>query len=151
PAYEYLGWGTSGPVYRYKLTAASDEFIFDRKRLPSHAPFVGRSAGDALKQLSQELLPGILDTNSVQDLDALPTYNPYPQKKWSEHAAEIALLARASYRAQSGALVLSPTGATSYSLNESDTTFSPHGLKLISAKGVINDLTIIGQSEPQAF
>ena len=151
PAYEYLGWGTNGPVYRYKLTAASDEFILDRKRLPSHAPFVDRSAGDVLKQLSQELLPGVLDTSSVQDLDALPTYNPDPQKKWSEHAAEIAVLARASYRAQSGALVLSPTGATSHSLNESDTTFSPDGLKLTPANGAINDLTVIGQSEPQAY
>ena len=114
PVYEYLGWGANGPVYRYKLTAASDEFILDRKRLPSHAPFVDRNAGDALKQLSQELLPGVLDTSSVQDLDPLPTYNPDPQKKWSEHAAEIAVLAQASYRAQSGALVFSQTRAITY-------------------------------------
>ncbi len=151
PVYEYLGWRSNGPVYRYKLTAASDEFILDRKRLPGHSPFVERSAGDALKQLNQELLPGVLDTSAVQNLDPLPTYNPNPAKKWSEHAAEIAVLARASYRAQSGALVLSPTGTDSYSLNESDATFSPDGLKLTPANGLINDLTVIGQSEPQAY
>ncbi len=151
PVYEYLGCGSTGPVYRYKLTAASDEMILDRKRLPSHAPFVARTAGDALKQLSQELLPGALDTTSVQDLDRLASYSPDPQKKWSEHAAEIALLARASYRAQSGALLFAPTGAASYSLNESDSTFSPGELKLTSGNGLINDLTVIGQSEPQAY
>jgi hypothetical protein len=151
PIYEYLGWGASGPVYRYKLTAASDEFILDRKRLPSHPAFVERSAGDALTQLSQELLPGVLDTTAIHDLDPLPSYNPDPRKKWSEHAAEIAMLARASYRAQSGALVLSPTGTASYSLNESDSNFSPDGLRLTPANGLINDLTVIGQSEPQAY
>jgi hypothetical protein len=151
PIYEYLGWGTTGPVYRYKLTAASDEVILDRKRLPSHSPFVARSAGDALKQLSQELLPGVFDTSSVENLDLLPSYNPNPQKKWSDHAAEIALLARASYRAQSGALIFSPTGEASYSLNESDANFSPDQLKLTPGNGTINDLTVIGLSEPQAY
>src|SRR5690242_2467950 len=27
PDYEYLGWGERGPVYRYALTASSDEFL----------------------------------------------------------------------------------------------------------------------------
>src|SRR5436305_697621 len=53
PIYEYLGWGSTGPVYRYQLTAASDEFILDRKRLPGRSQFVARRAGDALKQLTQ--------------------------------------------------------------------------------------------------
>ncbi len=151
PAYEYLGWGSTGPVYRYQLKAAGDEMILDRKRLPSHPPFVARNAGDALKQLSQELLPGVFDTSAVEDLDKLPSYSPNPQKKWSEHAAEIALLAGASYRAQSGALVFTPTGAASYALNESDAAFSPGGLKLAAGSGLLNDVTVIGHSEPQAY
>ncbi len=151
PTYEYLGWGQTGPVYRYQLKASSDEAILDRKRLPSRAPFVARSAGDALKQLSQEILPGVFNTSSVEDLDKLPSYSPSPQKKWSEHAAEIALLAGASYRAQSGALVFSPTGTTSYPLDESDAAFSPDGLKLVPGSGLLNDITVIGHSEPQAY
>jgi hypothetical protein len=151
PTYEYLGWGQTGPVYRYQLKAASDEIILDRKRLPSRASFVARSAGDAIKELSRELLPGVFDTSSVEDLDALPSYTPTPQKKWSEHAAEIAALAGASYRAQSGALVFAPTGTASYPLNESDTAFSPDSLKLAPGSGLINDITVIGHSEPQAY
>ena len=53
PEYEYLGWGEQGPVYRYNLVAQSDEILLDRKALPNRAPFVDRSAGNALSQLAQ--------------------------------------------------------------------------------------------------
>ena len=63
PALEYLGWGERGAVYRYGLIGLSDEVLLDRKRLPSRAPFVARSAGSALRQLDQDLLPGAFDTS----------------------------------------------------------------------------------------
>jgi hypothetical protein len=34
PAFEYLGWGERGPMYRYNLVAQSDEALLDEKRLP---------------------------------------------------------------------------------------------------------------------
>jgi hypothetical protein len=151
PAFEYLGWGTLGPMYRYLLSALSDEMLLDRKRLPDQPPFVARSAGTALQQLSQELLPGVFNTSAVQNLDSLPSYVPDPQKKWSAHAAEIALETRGSYRTLNGALILSSAGSTSYSLNESDASFSPDGLKLTPVNGLINDVTVFGLSEPQAY
>src|SRR5271157_326599 len=53
PEYEYLGWGGQGPVYRYNVVAQSDELLLDQKTLPNRAPFVGRSAGDAIQQLAE--------------------------------------------------------------------------------------------------
>src|SRR5450631_647064 len=32
PAFEHLGWGERGPVYRYTLVALSDEAVLHRKR-----------------------------------------------------------------------------------------------------------------------
>jgi hypothetical protein len=151
PDFEYLGWGESGPAYRYALAALSDEALLDRKRLPDHSPFVARSAGNALAQLSQELLPGVFDSSTVQSLDPLPSYIPDPQKRWTDHAAEIALLARASYRAQSQALVFAPVGAASYSISENDANFSPDGLRLTPAALPVNDVTVVGLSEPQDY
>ena len=57
PAFEYLGWGERGPVYRYNLVAQGDEVLLDRKQIPNSPPFVDRSAGDALRQLTEDLLP----------------------------------------------------------------------------------------------
>ncbi|MGA8491658.1 MAG: hypothetical protein WB711_14625 [Terriglobales bacterium] len=151
PIFEYLGWGERGPVYRYDLVAQSDEGLLDEKRLPDRCPFLDRSAGDALRQLTEDLMPGVLDTSSVQDLDMLAGYASNPRKTWSQHAAEIAIQARASYRIMNGALILTPLGATAYDLNESDATFCPEGLKLQPVDGTINDVTVIGESEPEAY
>ena len=151
PQYEYLGWGEQGPVYRYNVIAQSDEALLDQKALPNRPPFVARSAGDALRQLAQDVLPGWFDTTAVQDLDTLATYAVNPQKGFSFHAAEIALAARASFRTMNGALILAPAGAAVYALNESDANFSPEGLLLNSPNLVVNELTVIGEDEPQAY
>ncbi len=71
PVFEYLGWGQRGPVYRYNLVARSDESALDRKRLPNRSPFVDRGGGNALRQLTEDLLPGVFDTSAVQDVDTL--------------------------------------------------------------------------------
>ncbi len=151
PQYEYLGWGEQGPVFRYNVVAESDEVLLDQKALPNRSPFLSRSAGNALRQLAEDLLPGWFDTSAVQDVDTLAAYTVNPQKKFSYHAAEIALAARASYRAMNGALMLAPVGSTAYALNEGDANFSPGGLKLTSPNLLVNDATVIGLNEPQAY
>jgi len=151
PEYEALGWGQQGPMYRFNLVARSDDALLDEKRLPARSPFVARSAGDALRQLTEDLMPGAFDTNAVQDLDVLPEYVPDPQLSWSKHAAAIATRARASFRMMDGKLIFSAAGATSYPLNESDPTFSPQGFSLQPVNSVINDATVAGDIEPQAY
>src|SRR6185312_12632790 len=116
PEYEFLGWGQAGPLYRFKIIAASDESLLDQKRLPSRAPFVARSAGDALRALTESIAPGMFDSSAVQDLDVIPEYLPDPQLRWSEHAADVAKQARACYRVTSGALEFAPLAATSHAL-----------------------------------
>jgi hypothetical protein len=151
PQYEYLGWGEHGPVYRYNVLAQSDEVLLDQKALPNRSPFVDRSAGNALRQLAQDLLPGWFDTSAVQDVDTLATYEVNPQISFSFHAAEIALAARGSFRTMNGALMLAPVGVAAYALNESDANFSPQGLWLNSPNLLVNELTVIGENEPQAY
>ena len=151
PQYEYLGRGEQAPVYRYNVVAQSDEVLLDQKALPNRSPFVERSAGSALRQLAQDLLPGWFDTAAVQNVDTLATYAGNPQESFSFHAAEIALAARASFQTMNGALILAPVGAATYALDESDTNFSPEGLGLSSPNLVVNELTVIGQDEPQAY
>lgn len=151
PQYEYLGWGEQGPVYRYNLIAQSDEILLNRKALPNRAPFVNRSAGNAICQLAKDLLPGWFETTAVQDLDVIAVYAVNPQKNFSFHAAEIAVCARASFRAINGSLIFAPVGAATYALNESDENFSPEGLSLNSPDMLVNEIMVIGANEPQAY
>ncbi len=149
PVFEYLGWGQRGPVYRYNLVAQSDESILDRKRLPNRSPFIDRGGGNALRQLAEDLLPGAFDTSGMQDVDTLLRYPVDPQKTWSQHAAKIALQTGASYRAIGGGLSFVPLGATEHSILQTDPDFSPDGLSLQAGDGLVNDVTVIGLTEPQ--
>jgi len=148
---EYLGVGQHGPVVRYHVTAQSDEALLDAKALPDRAPFAGRTAGSALKQLVQDLMPGVFDVSGVQDVDTLASYAVNPEQAFSHHAAEIARAPRASYRAMNGAITLQPVGAATYGLSESDSAFSPEGLTLESPALLLNDLMVVGLDEPQAY
>src|SRR5437588_2360595 len=151
PEFEYLGWGERGPTYQYNFVAKSDEVLLDEKRLSTRSPFVARSAGDALRQLTENAIPGAFDTSAVQNLDTLPYYVPDPQKSWSQHAAAISTEARASYRVFNGAVILAPVGAAAYGLNESDANFCPAGLTLQPSNAIMNDVTVIGDPEPRAY
>ncbi|MDP9159650.1 MAG: hypothetical protein M3O09_05405 [Acidobacteriota bacterium] len=151
PSFEYLGWGEAGPLYRYNLVAHSDEILLDEKRTPDLCPFISRSAGSALRQLTQDLMPAVFDTSAVQDLDTLPLYVANAQKKWSQQALEISRQARATYRIVRGALSLASTGAVGYAINESDLHFSPGALKLQPLNAIVNDLTVIGDISPTSF
>lgn len=151
PRFEYLGWGERGPVYRYNLVVLSDEMILDQRVLPVRSPFAGRAAGEVLRTMTEYLLPGAFDASGVADLDVIPWYRADPAKKWSEHAATLALLARAAYRAQSGRLQFEGLGQTVHSLDENSPTFSPEGLHLESTAPAANDVTVYGRVEPQAF
>ena len=151
PQYEYLGWGEQGPVYRYNVAAQSDEILLDQKALQNRLPFVCRSAGSALRQLAEDLLPGWFDTTAVQDLDTLASYEVNPQKSFSFHAAEIAVASRAVFRAMNGTLILAPVGSALYELNESDPNFSPQSLRLNSPNLLVNDVTVIGQDEAASY
>ncbi len=151
PQLEYLGWGEQQPVYRYDVVAGSDEVLLDLKALPTRAAFVDRTAGSALKQLAQDLMPGGFDASAVEGVETLAAYAANPQKRFSYHAAQIALAARASYRAMNSGLTLAPVGVATYALNESDANFTPAGLKLASPNLAVNDVTVMGQEEPRAY
>src|SRR5579863_5366505 len=151
PQCTYAGWGQQAPVYRYDLIAESDEVLLDRKALPNRAPFVQRTAGSALKQLAQDLLPGEFGVSGVADVDTVAAYEVNPAKKFSYHAGQVALAARGSYRAMNGALTLAPVGSATHAIQESDANFSPAGLKLASPNLLVNDATVIGLDEPEAY
>jgi hypothetical protein len=150
PEFEYLGWGAQGPVYRYIVKAASDEYLLDRKLQPIRAPFVARAAGEMLKQRVADLaLP--FDTSEVASTDVVPTYISESESAWSKQAAQLGLYARAAWRVQDGKLYFAPVGSTVHVIDEFAPNYSPQGLRLTAVAPAINDVIVIGEtSSPQA-
>lgn len=151
PDYEYLGWGERGPLYRYTLTALSDEVVLDRKLLSQRAPFTQRTAGAILRQLANDLAPGVFDTAAVEAVDTIPSYAASTGLSFSDHAAALAVLTRASYRATDDKLTFRAIGRSSYTLDESAPDFCPDGLRLHSPDKLVNDVTVTGRTEPAAY
>ncbi len=120
PQLDYLGAGQSGPAYRYQLTAQSDEWLLDQQLLPNRAAFVQRATGAMLRQLTQDAAGSAFDITGVDNIETQPAYNASPQMRWSQHAARLALISRAAYRAYDGNIIFKAIGAPTQTLNESD-------------------------------
>ena len=70
--------------------AMDDSCLLDHNALPARTPFASRTAGDALRTLANDVLPGGLDVSGVQDVSPINQFAIVPQKTWTEHAQELA-------------------------------------------------------------
>jgi hypothetical protein len=151
PIFEYMGWGQKGPAHKYLISASSDEWVLDRKRILQRPSLTSRSAGSSLKQITEDIAPGFFDTSQVQELETQAVFAVSPQRRWSEHAADLALRSRAAYRAHDGKLSLVPLGGGTNVINTADESTWQEQLMLHAPDGLINDVTILGRVEPRAY
>lgn len=150
PSSVYKGWAEQGARYEYELVALSDVMMLDLKPTPPHPPFVARTAGNALIQLTEDTLRGWFDETNVAPGDAVPYFSVDPDKKWAASAAEIAVAGRASFRDANGKLYFAQLAANTYALSEGDPGFTPSDLQLQTVNRLVNDLTVLGELEPGA-
>ena len=146
-----LGYGQTARAWRYLLVAQDDSWLLDRNALAIRPPFAWRSAGDALRTITNDVLPGVLDTSGVGDFAKVYQYATNAQKSWSDHAHDLATMVEASYTVQDGKLTLQPLGQQSVSISETDTKFMADGLTVAAPDLLRNDVTIIGELEPELY
>ena len=151
PQQEMLGHCQSGTVWRYTLSALDDSWLLDHNAPTARLPFTYRTAGDALRTITNDVLPGVLDVSDVQELNYVNQYDVSSQRSWSEHAQELATRTRACYRVHDGKLRFQPVGQQGLPLNENDAKFSPKGLTLAQPDRLANDITVIGDVEPTTY
>ncbi len=151
PQQQYLGNTQTGAVWRYALTAMDDSWLLGHNAPTPRTPFVYRTAGDVLRTITNDVLPGMLDLSAVQDLGNVNQFVASSQRSWSEHAQELATMERACYRAHDGKLAFQPVGQQSFTLAEQDPKFSPDGLALSQPDHLDNDATIVGELEPTTY
>jgi hypothetical protein len=151
PQQQYMGDAQAGAVWRYALTANDDSWLLDHNAPSARTPLVYRSAGDALRTITNDLLPGTLDVSGAQDLGYVNQFVASSQRPWSELAQELATRERACFRVHDGKLVFQPVGQQSFTINEQDTKFSPDGLTLAQPDKLGNDITVVGELEPTTY
>ena len=151
PQQQYLGSTQTGAVWRYALTATDDSCLLDHNAPTARTPFVYRTAGDALRTITNDVLPGVLDESGVQNLGYVNQFVASSQRTWSEHAQELATMERALYRVHDGRVMFQPVGQQGFTIDEHDAKFSPDGLSLTQPDCLGNDATIVGELEPTTY
>ena len=151
PEKKYLGIAQSGTVWRFGLKALDDGWLLAHNAPSERLAFAQRTAGDALRVITADVLPGVLDVSGVQDLGTVNDYAASSQRAWSEHAQELATRERACYRVHDGKLTFQPVGQSGFVIDERDSRFDAGGLVLSQPDRVINDATIVGEVEPTTY
>lgn len=150
PEQTYLGCGQS-PAWHYVLYATDDSCLLDHNELLPRTSFVSRTAGDALTALANDAVPGGFDESGVQDVSPVNEFQVVSQKNWTSHARELAIAARAAYRAHDGKLWFEEVGQHGFTISEQDPTFDPSALTLTQTTKLLNDVTVVGELEPQTY
>lgn len=156
PVQIYAGTASMGPVYRARLSAASDEWILDN--LGSGGNLYDTTSlslsAEALLALLASRVPGAPATPVTAGagaVQAIGAFTPNKANVWSENAALAASAAYAGYRALNGQLQLQPAGGTVHAFSDADGTLSVAELQTGAVRELANDVTLTGAEEPAAY
>jgi hypothetical protein len=153
PLPEYAGVGIEGPRYRIAIQALSDELLLDQLLMAPSTGATGVTAGALIASMVTRTGSTALSTQGLSYDAPVSSFAPAPGAPWSKSAGEVANMARAAYRAASGALTLSAVQNTVHALNETDGSLNLANLALTASvkRALANDVTVCGEHEPVAY
>ncbi|HVU47977.1 MAG TPA: hypothetical protein VHD85_17735 [Terracidiphilus sp.] len=153
PLPEYAGVALEGPRCRTAIHALSDELLLDQLFMPRSAGMTGKTAGQLLESLVTHSGSTALSTHGLTLNTAIANFVPEHGADWSKSAGQIASMARAAYRATSGALSLASVQTAVHPLDETDGTLTLSNLTFTAGlrHALANDITVCGENEPVAY
>jgi hypothetical protein len=151
PEAVYAGTGLKGPVYRYAVSAVSDEWLLDKQAVPLSGMGLAQSGGQLLTTLTNRVDSGLFTMTEVMNGLAVGVFQPSQTGSWSANAGVIASTTYAAYRVLNGAVSLQPAGTVTHALSDGDGTLQVAALKTTQVKELANDVTVSGEEEPSAY
>ncbi len=168
PIAVYAGQGTTGPVYRARISAVSDEWLLDKQGSGGSLTVDGVSlalSGTALvAQLANRAqaasaatrsgtagLPQITVGAGGTNARATGAFAVAPAAVWSANAGAAAAASYAGYRAVSGGVTIEPAGAVTHPFSDADGTLSVLEFSAANVRELANDVTVSGAEEPVAY
>jgi hypothetical protein len=151
PARELAGAGTTGAIYRLSAMAVSDEVLLDWQTVPQTRATVGQTVGQLLSTLTSRVDATRLAVRASAAISPVGYFAPDAGQSWSQNAAVLASMARASYFALAGAINLAPIGNVTHTLSETSGTLQVSALQASMVKTLANDVTVCGAEEAAAY
>ena len=150
PQMNCVGVVQGTPIFRMVLCAQGEMIALDRVVLSERVAMGGLTAGEAVSTLTAEANAGF-NLSGVQDVAASGSTMIESGQLWSATAGVIADCARAVVSVQNRALAMTPVGAVTRTLTDSDPGFVPESLKITVGAAAANDITVIGPTEPALY
>ena len=151
PAAVFQGAGMAGALYALSLVAISDEVLLDQQSVPATNGSTGLRMVEVMQALTQRVDPVRLTLLSDSSTNIIGKFAADATERWSSNAGVLASVARAGYRTLGGQLMLQQIGAVTHVLDGGAGTLDPSSLTLAQAAELVNDVTVCGESEPQAY
>lgn len=167
PVAVYAGQGTTGAVYRARISAVSDEWLLDKQgsggsltvdgislalsgtallaQLTARAQAVASGSGAAASSMQITVSSGGPNARSTG------AFAVAPAASWSSNAGAAAAASYAGYRAVSGTVSVQPVGTVTHDFNEASGTLSVAEFSAANVRELANDVTVSGAEEPVAY
>jgi hypothetical protein len=151
PARLYAGMETTGPAYVLQVSCMSDEIVLDARVSGKTIECVATSAGDLLTKLTTRATTEVLPMSGDATSTKIGGFQPLAGKSWSENVGALGNAARACYRVVNNNLIFENIGDQVHTLAESDGSFNRGAFKGERTRLAVNDVTVCGKEEPQAY
>jgi hypothetical protein len=147
----YAGTGFAGSMYRYAISAVSDEWLLDKVTVPASGAGLGVAGGIEMITLTERLGISAIATSGVVSGRAIGVFQPVPTDSWSLNAGVLAGAAYGAYRVVNGVLTFASVGTVTHTLSDGAGTLAPGALVSGEVKELANDVTVTGAMEPSAY
>jgi hypothetical protein len=157
PVRIYAGNASTGPVYRARVTAVSDEWLLDNLGSGAglrDAESLGLNGTALVTQLASRAQAGGSAGVTIATSGTVPATGAFAARAsspFSVNAANAASSAYASYRALNGQILIQPVGNVTIALSDANGTLSVSELQTSAVRELANDVTLTGAEEPAAY
>jgi hypothetical protein len=157
PVRMYAGNTSTGPAYRARVTAVSDEWLLDN--LGSGAGLrdtesLGMDGAALVARLASRVQVGGSAAVTVVAAETPSTTGVFAARSsapWSVNAGNAAGSAYAAYRALNGQVLIQPIGNVTHAFSDKNGTLSVAELQTSAVRELANDVTLSGAEEPSAY
>ena len=153
----YAGNASTGPVYRARVTAVSDEWLLDNLGSGAglrDAQSLGLDGMALVAQMALRAQSGGSAGITVSGSGTVATTGAFAARvssTFSVNAANAASSAYAAYRALNGQILMQPVGNVTHAFSDANGTLSISKLQTSAVRELANDVTLTGAEEPAAY
>ncbi len=164
PVAVYAGVGVTGPVYRARISAVSDEWMLDKQGSGGSPLADGVALAVSGSGLVKQLVQGVQGSSGTAGLTvageavgegtgtrAVGIYAVQAAEAWSVNAGAAASASYAGYRAVDGVVSVQPAGVVTHTFSDADGTLDVRTFALAHTRELANDVTLSGEEEPAAY